>query len=562
MTTYQTPNVYVEEISTLPPSVAQVATAIPAFIGYTEKADLNEGGEIVPVRINSMKEYTQFFGGAHPTPFYVTTDANKNLERVAFSLPNSDSGQNDGNSDSPQKNGKDTAEETKIGFEIPDFLMYYTLLLFFSNGGSSCYIVSVGDYNSAKNKDHFTKGLEAIAKEDEPTLLMLTDAVNLEANAYYELCKETLKQCNKLKDRFAIFDVLASDKTQNSIGADFRNGIGQEYLKYGAAYYPYLRTTLKYHLTDDLVEVAGLPVKEKVLSGTYSTDDNGLSVTYSGSKGDTPKVAIEKANSKNITFNLDDTNHVLKIKVRDTGETPVNDILAAWKSQASKGSFELAKAGTGDVAVSKDVAETPLNLSEVIRISPADPNKSIPLGDELIKNKNTQLYHAIQAALNAKTVIMPPSGAIAGVYASTDRERGVWKAPANVSLASVVGPTVKLTNDDQDRLNIDPDTGKSINAIRSFTGRGTLVWGARTLDGNSNEWRYISVRRLFNLIEESIQKATRFAVFESNNVMTWLKVKTMIETYLEGLWRQGALAGNTTEEAFFVRVGLGCIPVM
>ena len=122
---------------------------------------------------------------------------------------------------------------------------------------------------------------------------------------------------------------------------------------------------------------------------------------------------------------------------------------------------------------------------------------------------------------------MPPSSAVAGIYARVDRERGVWKAPANVSLASVIGPTVKITNEEQEALNVDPTAGKSINAIRSFTGKGTLIWGARTLAGNDNEWRYVPVRRLFNLIEESIQKATAFVVFESNSAVTWLKVKTI-----------------------------------
>ena len=106
-------------------------------------------------------------------------------------------------------------------------------------------------------------------------------------------------------------------------------------------------------------------------------------------------------------------------------------------------------------------------------------------------------------------------------------------------------------------LNVDPRAGKSINAIRSFVGKGTLVWGARTLAGNDNEWRYINVRRLFNMIEESMQKATAFAVFEGNDATTWLKVKGVIEIFLYGLWEQGALAGPTPESAYFVNVGLG-----
>ena len=100
------------------------------------------------------------------------------------------------------------------------------------------------------------------------------------------------------------------------------------------------------------------------------------------------------------------------------------------------------------------------------------------------------------------------SSAVAGIYARVDRDRGVWKAPANEGVASVIGPVLKITHDAQENLNVDPSAGKSINAIRAFVGKGTMVWGARTLAGNDNEWRYVNVRRLFNMIEGSTQKAT------------------------------------------------------
>ena len=137
-----------------------------------------------------------------------------------------------------------------------------------------------------------------------------------------------------------------------------------------------------------------------------------------------------------------------------------------------------------------------------------------------------------------------------------DRTRGVWKAPANVSLNRVIAPSVKITDADQESLNVDPN-GKSINAIRSFTGKGILVWGARTLAGNDNEWRYVSVRRFFNMVEESVKKASESFVFEPNDANTWVKVRAMIENFLTLQWRAGALAGATPEDAFYVKVGLG-----
>jgi hypothetical protein len=121
----------------------------------------------------------------------------------------------------------------------------------------------------------------------------------------------------------------------------------------------------------------------------------------------------------------------------------------------------------------------------------------------------------------------------------------------------VASLSVILTEEDQAYLNVDAGSGKSIDAIRNFTGRGILVWGARTLDGNSNEWRYINVRRLFIMAEESCKKATEFVVFEPNDKNTWIRVKGMISNFLTGLWRDGALAGDKPDQAFFVRVGIG-----
>jgi len=174
-----------------------------------------------------------------------------------------------------------------------------------------------------------------------------------------------------------------------------------------------------------------------------------------------------------------------------------------------------------------------------------------------LQTTNTTVYNSLKKQLANQFVDLPPSAAMAGIYAMVDRDRGVWKAPANVSLSAVVAPFVQITADQQELLNVDETGGKSINAIRAFTGKGILVWGARTLAGNDNEWRYINVRRLFIMIEESTRKASAFAVFEANDAGTWLKVKGMLESYLYGLWEQGALQGSKPEQAYYVNVGLG-----
>lgn len=190
----------------------------------------------------------------------------------------------------------------------------------------------------------------------------------------------------------------------------------------------------------------------------------------------------------------------------------------------------------------------------------AEVDVTTPTGTDTLdalKATNNQGYEAAIAAIRDLPCKLPPAGAIAGIYAAVDNSRGVWKAPANVSVATVIRPTIEFSNVEQDQMNIDAVAGKSVNAIRSFVGKGTLVWGARTLDGNSNEWRYINVRRLFNFVEESTKKATEQFVFEPNDANTWVRVQAMIENFLTVLWRQGALQGVKPEHAFYVAVGLG-----
>ncbi|MDA7428183.1 hypothetical protein PGB28_06915 [Primorskyibacter aestuariivivens] len=166
------------------------------------------------------------------------------------------------------------------------------------------------------------------------------------------------------------------------------------------------------------------------------------------------------------------------------------------------------------------------------------------------------LYGTVMHAIADARKALPPSGAMAGVYCMVDNMQGVWKAPANVSLGAVRSPTVDVSNRDQEDLNAPLD-GMSICAIRSFVGRGTMVWGARTLDGNSKEWRYVPVRRLANMIEESVKRALEAFVFEPNDTATWASIRGMIEEFLTNVWKQGGLSGTTNGEAFQVSIGLG-----
>ena len=431
MPTYKTPDVYVEEISVFPPSVAEVETAIPAFIGYTEKAMEKAANDLIlkPTKIFSLKEYEQFYGYPEDDDIAITV-----------------------------------ADDGTGGFTVSSFteptvkyMLYHSVKLYFDNGGGQCYIVSVGTYQTPAVVDlagdastspatmfGLQDGLDAVALEDEPTLIVMPEAVNLTTGDYQTLVQAVLLQCDKLRDRFAVFDIRDGNTDLDAAAQLTNRGFfGNNNLKYGAAYFPFLKTTINFFVNEG---------------------ETNVDVTFGGN--------------------------------------PAADLTT-------------------------------------------------------FKVSNTALYNFVKSTLKEHFLVLPPSGAVTGVYAATDTNRGVWKAPANVSLADVIEPVVKLDNAHQDTLNVDATTGKSINALRAFAGKGTLVWGARTLAGNDNEWRYIPVRRFFNMVEESVKKSTYWAVFEPNDANTWVKVRGMIENYLTQKWREGALAGATTKDAFFVRCGLG-----
>lgn len=171
--------------------------------------------------------------------------------------------------------------------------------------------------------------------------------------------------------------------------------------------------------------------------------------------------------------------------------------------------------------------------------------------DEVMKDYPTSPYGAVFYPWCTLTSCeaVPPSAIAAASIAQTDRTRGVWKAPANQAVNGVT-PAFAVSDDLQGQFN----QGKALNIIRTFSGLGTVVWGARTLEDSDN-WRYIPVRRLFNAVERDIQKALNKLVFEPNSQPTWQRVRAAVDSYLHGLWQQGALAGNTPAEAWFVQVG-------
>ena len=617
MATYKTPDVYVKEVSIFPPSVAEVETAIPAFIGYTGKAQEIKKDDLrnVPTEVRSLLDYNELFGGA-PDVNLSTVELDENNGVSSYEL-----------------NAK--------------FYMYDTLRMFFNNGGGKCYIISIGDYKTAMDKSHFETGLAALKKKDEPTIILFPDAVLFGDDDLYSIQQKALKQCNDLQDRFAVLDLLEKKDGDPAFGWDdgwkeFRNKIGMNYLKYGAAYTPWLKTNLgidiRYRDIKGKVSRAGIPLTLDTLTNdadvvkTITNLDNAITnydvidtdiASLLGSleslkaayqaKVDTFKTTNNKANFEAMFIFIYD----LLLKVNDWADDPstltgntdplINDIIddirtlitnsmlasatkliaydlgatnvlagtydkylgyatidatewgaifgastPAMDNSIYTGSNDNDRRSNAEAYISNIFTQINAALTEIVNAAMEYENKL----EEVLYDSHPVFRNIMVNLGNALTTI-PASGAIAGIYAMVDNARGVWKAPANVSLSSVSGLTENIDFYDQEELNVDVVAGKSINAIRAFAGKGIMVWGARTLAGNDNEWRYVPVRRFFIMVEESIKKSTYWAVFEPNDANLWAKVKGMIENYLFQKWRDGALAGAVPEDAYFVKVGLG-----
>jgi phage tail sheath protein FI len=455
-----TPGVYIEEKSSFGSSVVPVQTAVPAFIGYTEKS--NRGSKSLvnkPTRITSFGQYVELFGGAPKTKFNLETD-------------------------------ESSPAGFKIGFvESTRFLMFDSMRLFYANGGADCYIVSVGNYSekidATKLNDPSGGGLMSLEKNLEPTILVVPEAILLSEPDCFSLQAAMLLHCGyKMKNRFAILDVFNGSKDRTFDEEDvidkFREGVGSNFLQWGAAYYPYLNAAVVKLSELDYTSIENPEALVELLTAEV---ENNLT-------------------AKNIT-------------------EPRADLI---KSEINK----------------------------ILDTTDLDLIKSLQATLSVVCPRLNSILEEMVDLMN----LMPASSAMAGAYTMCDSMVSVAKSPANISLGAVISPSIDINNDNQEELNL-PLNGKAVNAIRSFTGKGVLVWGARTLDGNSKDYRYISVRRTMTFLEQSIKFASEAFVFAPNNSTTWSTLKATVTNFLTNQWQSGLLAGNSPEDAFDVSIGLG-----
>lgn len=389
-----------------------------------------------------------------------------------------------------------------------NYRLFASIKLFFDNGGGHCYVYSIGGYDYTQATIDDTTGFETaltlLVQETEPTMLVIPDAIEVKstvgtdlASTYancYSLQNQMLDHCGTQRNRIAILDIPGG-WTEPAVGTTsvevFRDQVNPtlpKFNSYGAAYYPWLNTTIN---QIDSIGPANIDTKA---ADSYAVIFDMLVNEFTD--------PVKGLNNKMIPY------------------------INAFATPTTK-----------------------------LTSNPVLPDVTMEQADAAlsVQSKSYQLaMNAIMGEMN----LLPPSAAMAGIYTTVDNNEGVWVAPANVGVQSVSSPSMKIDDDAQADLNI-PIDGKSVCAIRAFNGRGTLVWGARTLDGNSNDWRYVNVRRTMMFIEQSVKDAAFAYVFAPNVSNTWVDVNSMISNFLTGFWAQGGLAGSKAETSFSVAVGLG-----
>lgn len=527
-----TPGVSIQENARLPYSVSLAESAVPAFIGYTE---LQPANYTKPLKISSLLEYEQYFGKAKK-------------EKIRL---------------------KDTKAGVILVVPQVQFQMYYALQMYFANGGGPCYIVSAGTYSSASSgiqRSALETGLNMISTIEQPILIVFPDAVSLaDQNDFYELYNQAIaKAGDESKNRFAILDTYYGDSVTKSDNKNtveqFRSNINltAANASHAAVYFPHLETVLNYAFDETQTPITHTGLQEPGQSSTifYANEVDAIDRLKS--------LAVDEISSGSenafVLADLLDQAIAIAEKVKETAD--VKTELAAKINNAKDLSGDLY-----DGIIYDFDENTPLLNGEFEALKTAILNAKNEKGDadgiilNDLKSSHSAMFAHVKEAIRSLKVVLPPSSAIAGVYGRVDRMKGPWKAPANVSLNYVIAPTEKISDQEQSDLNIHT-SGKSINAIRTFTGKGNLVWGARTLsgkdkkeDGKDNEWKYIQVRRYYDVIRYALNKVLKENFINEPNIsFTWLHAKTTVENFLNQQWKDGALAGSTPEEAYHVEV--------
>lgn len=487
MPEYLSPGVYIEEVNTGPRPIEGVGTACAAFVGFAPAGELNKA-----VLITNWTQYVQEFGA-------LGSDGKRYTE---FQIPH----------------------KTENGKTVEAYLSH-AVYGFFNNGGGRCYVARVGDYTFGTEPR-----LEIPATEATTPSLILA-------------AKEGVSQSIKVEIQAATGENPPDGSFTMVVSSDRPGGVTLESESYenvtprnsGANA---VTTAIQSSNLITLVQVAtsgpvaqrAPKIGEYVLNPTRST------------------LQLQAVQAHDFIGKVEERTGINGMEVaEDVTMLCCPDLMASHEA----GYLDDRKVQAVQEAMIAHCAR----MGDRLAILDSPYNKT--RAQEVLQWKQRSGLNSPYAALyypwisvvgsDGDWLDVPPSGHVAGIYARSDQERGVHKAPANESVRGAVRVLAQVTQGEQGELN-----PKGINCIRSFPGRGILVWGARTLSDDA-AWRYINVRRLFNYVEKSIERGTQWVVFEPNDHDLWARVRRDVTAFLTGVWRSGALFGLTADQAFFVK---------
>lgn len=488
MPTYQSPGVYVEEVSSGSRPIEGAGTAVCAFVGFAERGTPNK-----PTLVTNWTQYTKAFGG------FVD------------------------------------------GAYLPQSVYGY-----FLNGGGAAYVVRVGagdeESSLASTNGHGNGSAPALGAAAQGELPAAGDggrsALRVRAltagDAGNGLSVEVADASEPGDELFKLVVRQGDDEAEVFDNVSLRKG--------------------PRHAATVVKGASKLIVVEEIKGASALVPAKGTRIALAGGAGSAvpavpqSSVPAQIAAADYVGTTADRTGFAGLEAIEDVTMLCVPDLMAAYERQA----VDLEGVKAVHLAM---IAHCEL-MADRVAILDAPPG----LGAQQVRDWRVDFagYDSKYAALywpwikvldpvKGRPALIPPSGYVAGVWARSDETRGVHKAPANEVVRGVIDLDTNITRGEHDRLN-----PVAVNCIRSFPGQGIRIWGARTLSSDP-EWRYLSVRRLFNFVEKSILDGTNWVVFEPNDRFLWASVRRTITMFLRRVWRSGALYGRTPEEAFFVK---------
>ena len=492
-TVYQHPGVYMTEVPPSSRPIEGVATSVAAFVGRTPMGPSN-----LPTRVTSWTEFVRNFGDPNP----------------------------------------------KIGPFLDGSYMAHAVRGYFLNGGATCWIVRVDEARFG----HVPKAELPSSTEADPAFAFValpglpkgtTVSVKIEDEPAPDpapdpprppTVKVTITPANAEDPSFAL---LPESKPEIFTGLTATPGAKYLVAVINAA-----------GLGSKLVSAEELVPKPRVPRVLPKAGDYPLA-TPDGEALPTPMEISGDASVRSGMTGLEIAGEVTMVCLPDliplAGTNDDGTIKDMDAVRSVQGDLVAACSAGGRMAILDPPPGLNPTAVKTWRDDPTTPN-----------DPYATLYWPwieVLHPITGEKLMIPPCGHVAGVWARTDGVRGVYKAPANEELMGTVGLGYLAADGDSDLLNPD-----GINIIRGFTGRGTRIWGARTLAVNTApEWKYVNVRRLFNYVEASILNGTNWAVFEPNDEILWGQLRVSVGNFLTGVWRSGALFGSTPDAAFFVK---------